>query len=201
MGVSETQTAPITVGQRARAKVRRRSAIQRAGLSLFAERGYDETTLADIAAAAEVAPRTISAYFPTKLSIATSVADDIIERLTTILSEHPELDFLETVDLWLREESEQLGSVPMALDQAVRRRNPELAALLSGRITDTVEVASAALARQVGRRRDDQTLQLAVAAASSVLARYLTIVNASGETDELFRQATMRLVTAIIGTL
>lgn len=38
-------------------------------MRLFQERGYDETTVADIAAAADIAPRTFFSYFPTKADL------------------------------------------------------------------------------------------------------------------------------------
>src|ERR1700761_2595691 len=62
----------IGTGLRERGKARRQEAIVRAAYRLFADRGYDATTVADIAAAAEVAPRTVAMYFPSKQDIALS---------------------------------------------------------------------------------------------------------------------------------
>jgi AcrR family transcriptional regulator len=53
-------------GLRERKKQQTREKIARAGLDLFAERGYEQTTLADIADAADVSTRTIFAYFQSK---------------------------------------------------------------------------------------------------------------------------------------
>jgi AcrR family transcriptional regulator len=47
-------------------KLRTRRALRLAALSLFAERGYEETTVADIAARAEVGLRTFFLHFPAK---------------------------------------------------------------------------------------------------------------------------------------
>jgi AcrR family transcriptional regulator len=49
-----------------RRKRRTRQAIQAAALQLFAERGYRETTINDIAERADVAPRTVTVHFPAK---------------------------------------------------------------------------------------------------------------------------------------
>lgn len=53
-------------GLRVRKKLRVRAAIIDAALDLFAEHGYDATTVPDIAARAGVSPATVARYFPAK---------------------------------------------------------------------------------------------------------------------------------------
>ena len=53
----------MTTGLRERKKQQTRQAIHRARHALFAERGFEATTIADIAAAADIAPRTFSSCF------------------------------------------------------------------------------------------------------------------------------------------
>src|ERR1700684_2679518 len=76
---------PNGSGLRERSKARRRAAIIRAALELFADRGYDATTIADIAAAAEVAPRTVAMYFPSKQDIAMARFGQVADELTRAL--------------------------------------------------------------------------------------------------------------------
>jgi AcrR family transcriptional regulator len=53
-------------GLRERKKQKTKEAIQREAMRLFLEQGYDETTVEQIAEAAEISPSTFFNYFPTK---------------------------------------------------------------------------------------------------------------------------------------
>lgn len=65
---TSTDIGSVT-GLRERKKTRTRLQIQEHALRLFREQGYAQTTIEDIAAAAEVSPSTLFRYFPTKLDI------------------------------------------------------------------------------------------------------------------------------------
>ena len=54
------------MGLRERKKIKTRAAIQQHALRLFRQQGYEQTTVEQIAEAAEVSPSTFFRYFPTK---------------------------------------------------------------------------------------------------------------------------------------
>ena len=60
------QTMEASPGLRERKKQRTRERIVEASFELFEERGFEGTTIADIAEAADIAPRTFFSYFPSK---------------------------------------------------------------------------------------------------------------------------------------
>jgi AcrR family transcriptional regulator len=87
MGLTEPSlTKP---GLRERKKQQTREKIERVALQLFADRGYDETTLADIADAADVSRRTIFAYFDSKEDILFCDEPLLFERLEQTLTQRP----------------------------------------------------------------------------------------------------------------
>src|SRR5215218_750625 len=75
------------MGHRERKKEQTRRAIADAAMRLFAERGFAATTIADIAAAADIAPRTFFAYFPSKEDVVFSDFDTYTSSLQQRLDE------------------------------------------------------------------------------------------------------------------
>ena len=78
-----------TAGLRERKRVRTRRAIAGAALELFVRHGFHATTIPQIAAAADVSPRTVSGYFPAKEDLAFPDADDRISALEERLRSRP----------------------------------------------------------------------------------------------------------------
>jgi AcrR family transcriptional regulator len=72
-------------GLRERKKQRTREQIVDAAMGLFAVHGYHATTIADIAEAAEVSPRTFFSYFPSKEAVVFHDADQNLDGLASAL--------------------------------------------------------------------------------------------------------------------
>jgi AcrR family transcriptional regulator len=75
----------VSQGLRERKKQRTREQIIEAAMGLFAQRGYHATTISDIAAAADVAPRTFFAYFPSKEAVVFHNLDRDLDALASAL--------------------------------------------------------------------------------------------------------------------
>ncbi|MFF1306728.1 TetR/AcrR family transcriptional regulator [Streptomyces sp. NPDC058307] len=159
-----------TEGLRERSKARRRDAILRAAYELFAERGFEATTIADIAERAEVSARTVTLYFPSKLELALAQSAAMADRLAVALRERRvgrrAVDALED---WVREELAQ----PSELDDLAERMldlNPQLKAVANARIADVVEEGARLLAEEQGSAPSDFGPRMAAAAAAAVVS-------------------------------
>lgn len=76
-----SENSPPVPGLRERKRRETTKRIRAAGLKLFAEKGYDATTLDDIAAAADISRRTFFYYFKSKEDILLSLREDADEGL------------------------------------------------------------------------------------------------------------------------
>lgn len=77
------------LGLRERKKRERRQRIEAVAIDRFEANGFDATTIDDIAAAADIAPRTFFAYFPTKEDVVLADYADRLERTTNELARRP----------------------------------------------------------------------------------------------------------------
>ncbi len=160
------------MGLREVKKERTRKAIEDAAIALFAERGYQATTVADIARAADIAPRTFFAYYRSKEDVLFGDADQMFDELEAHLRERPagESTF-DALRRWIDEAmTDQLAEAD-ARDRTVRdivAANESLQARerrLMGRFEDLL---AAAVATDLGD--EPSTLRPRMVAAAAVAA-------------------------------
>jgi AcrR family transcriptional regulator len=152
MGSIELRAANL--GLRERKKQQTRESITRAALRLFATRGYDETTLADIAGAANVAPRTIFGYFESKEDILLCEENGFLGELKRRLDDRPA--GTTTVDA-IRE---FLGSMGHPDEEAKLRKqviaaNPDLQVKMRGRHAQLEPMLAESIAKDLGAEPGD----------------------------------------------
>lgn len=126
-------------GWRERKKALTRRALIEAGLRLFRERGYQETSIAQVAAAAGVAPRTFFGYFAGKEELVFADTPARIETALRVVGERAPEDTV--ADVLTRVADETLAGNPGDLD---------LMGLAPGRmelVTSTPSLQGAALHR------------------------------------------------------
>ena len=158
------------LGLRERKKARTKAAIQEHALRLFRERGYAETTVEEIAAAAEVSPSTFFRYFPAKED---TVLTDLVDRQTfEVMVRAPgELSPLEAlryaVNEVFRDMSDEHLQLEMVRNQLIRSV-PELRRGMLMEIIRPRDLLAEAVARRLGRPLDDPDLRLYAAAVMGV---------------------------------
>jgi AcrR family transcriptional regulator len=161
-------------GLRERKKLATRDALARAALELFVQRGYDETTLAEIADAAGVSTRTIFAYFPSKEDILFSTMQTMRDALAQALAERPAgTDALTALREFILSSAHEKTELDHKLGHVIAA-DPTLASHKRARIAEFQEVLAAAIADDLGVGPEDLRPQVAAAsltAAFEVLER------------------------------
>jgi AcrR family transcriptional regulator len=169
--MSSLETSSGKLGLRERKKQQTREKIAQVALRLFAERGYDHTTLAEIAEAADVAPRTIFAYFDSKEDILLCGERSFLDDLKRRLDERPA--GTTTVDA-LREFLSEIP--PQDEDDLLRKRvmseNPELQVKAHAGHTRLEPMLAESIAKDLGAEPDDLQPMLA---AASVTAAFISV--------------------------
>jgi len=159
-------------GLRERKKQRTREQIIEAAMGLFAERGYHATTIADIAEAADVSPRTFFSYFPSKEAVVfhnldrdlDSLANTLRDRLPGETAFDALRRWIDTkFDDWAEKEDEAL------LRKRLCREDEGLANFQGGAMARIHDLLRGAIADDLGEPPDALRPRLVAAAAVAAL--------------------------------
>ena len=152
---------PSPSGLRERKKRKTRDSIQRTALRLFEQQGYGETTIEQIAAAAEISPSTFFNYFPTKEDV---VLYDAYDPMAIQMFLQRPRD--EPFNMGVRQVLEALATAFQRDERMILARGrlflevPELRARVWDELERSQLLFERLLAERTGRRPDDFELRV-----------------------------------------
>ncbi|MEU8900986.1 TetR/AcrR family transcriptional regulator [Nocardia sp. NPDC048505] len=184
-------------GLRARKKQQTRQHISDQATQLFLERGFDKVTIAEVAAAADVAKMTVTNYFPRKEDLALDLGEVFVEQLATIVRDRAPGESALTA---LRQE--YLAAVARQ-DPVVGFSGPVFARMiadspaLTARLREFHEDREAALARALAAETDAPAEEIAPRVAAALLAGVHRVLFAETMRRTLDGQSNDEIATAL----
>lgn len=174
MPAAQTVVEPAPEGLRDRKKRATRRALRLAALRLVAERGLDQVTTDDVAAAADVSPRTFFNYFATKVDALVGNDPDLAPALARDLLARPAhespVDALQaTVTDYAR--TVLLDREVWRLRAVVLERHPELVGAMVAQTTALEDALTEAVATRTGRDPAEDPYPSLVAAVVVAVSR------------------------------
>ncbi len=170
----------MEIGLRERKKLKTRAAIQREAMRLFLERGFEETTVEDIAEAVEISPSTFFNYFPSKEEVV--FEDELDPLILTAFDALPaEMHPIRRLRTAMQE---VFGRMTPEQSKVMRERmqllatTPELRGAMLSQFASIVDQIAHLLGPRVGRKRDDFAVHnIAGAVLGVLLAAMLELVD------------------------
>jgi len=199
--MSPLEASGTKVGLRERKKQQTRETIARAALKLFAERGYDETTLAEIAQAADVAPRTIFAYFESKEDILLCEEGHFLNELRRRLEERPAgtttVDAIRAFLAAMKQPDEEAR-----LRKQIITSNPGLQMRMRGRHAEIEPMLAESIAKDLGSSPGDIRPRLIAASMTAAFeAASNRILEAESGDDPLSHEQAMAILDEVLNFL
>jgi AcrR family transcriptional regulator len=183
------------MGLRERKKLRTRRAIAGAALRLFDERGFEETTISDIAAAADVSPRTFFSYFPSKDNVVFAEMDERLADVRAGLAERPSGEtplatFRRVAEALLQAIAAEDGEYG-AIQVSLIRERPSLQAQALKRLSDA-EDGFVTVLREMAPELDEVTAVTVIGVAFGGLRAAIMYCRSQRYGPERTREATER---------
>ena len=175
----------VAIGLRERKKLRTRALIQKEAIRLFLERGFEATTIEEIAEAAEISPSTFFNYFPTKEEVV--LQDELDPLILAAFNAQPEgthpiralRDSMKTV----------FGQLTAEQDNVMRQRislmssTPALRSAMLTQFADLVDQIAELIAGRVGREATDFAIRNLAGALLGVMMSALLIAASNPNAD------------------
>jgi AcrR family transcriptional regulator len=175
------------LGLRDRKKIKTRDTIRREALRLIEDNGYANTTIEQIAEAAEVSPSTFFRYFPSKEMVLMANDLDLV-MIQALEQQPPDLPSLQAFRRALEITMATLSEDEWQFERARLRTVLSMSELKAAQFDEyrrTVAALTEADCRRTGREPDDFEVRVFVGALAGGLMA--VIDQASGVADRMFR--------------
>lgn len=150
-------------GLRERKKARTRAAIQHHALHLFQRQGFDQTTVNQIAEAAEISPSTFFRYFPTKEDVLLYDALDPI-ALPLLQDQSAELEPIPALRAALQESFRRLPTERLEQErlriEIASTASPELRGRMYEQLGNTLRTLTEHLAKRGNKQPDEFAIRV-----------------------------------------
>ena len=163
------------LGLRERKKLRTRATLIDAAIELCEQQGFEQTTVEQIAAIADVSPRTFSRYFATKEAVCLALVDDAVETAAVELARQPqELNHLEAlfravVTMYRNTKSAGIGELTASRLMCTLRIIMSSPTLRQATMEFRPHAVNVELANRMGVGLDDRGLRLVAAVWASII--------------------------------
>jgi AcrR family transcriptional regulator len=199
----EQATTAVTPGLRERKKRATRERLGDVAARLFAEHGYDDVAIADVARAAGVSEQTVYNYFPTKPDLVFDRADDVLEKIRgTISGRDPELSPADAMRSVILEDIGRYVEEDPALAKGEFPAQCRLSVLLRRRALEFYDDVTTAVAAELAGTGSNALSERAYAAALVSVVQQTTASIGDAVLSDAPREDTrQRLADAATATL
>ncbi len=163
-------------GHRERKKQRIKERLTEAALQLFAERGYEETPVEQIAAAVDVVPRTFFRYFASKDDVLFAWFDSVREGAVAAVAARPRGEGVVSAIIAVQETIARVHLQHHEIALILHRLSAECAALRERRFAKTYTLQHE-VARAIQSRMPQSAALVIEAMAGAVFAAFSVIVH------------------------
>ena len=198
---SKTAAAKAAPGLRERKRQQTRERLTRAAIALFLERGFEATTLDDIASAADISRRSFFHYFDSKEEVVFAWHEEITAALVAAIGARPASESMlaaaENAIAAMARQIEPAEAIAMA---RLKRDNPALQARDQVKYEQLERALADALGRRAGHKAEKLGARLVamIATGAMRIGGELWVAEGAREKPEVLVKRTFAAIRAIL---